>query len=95
MSELVIWRDWFDKAAVAQLTAMGTLPRNEFEFNGWAMDGSDVAQAIAEEQHKFDSTSYCDGGRIEILEPEKFAGVYEIHVDWEPSFHANPAEDTE
>jgi len=89
----VIWRDWLSPKAVQQLTEMGTLPRNEFEWDEWiGARGGDIAQAIAEEQNKFDCASFAEGGRIEIIEPDEYAGAYDISVDWEPSFFASRAE---
>lgn len=86
----VVWRKWYNAPAVAQLEAMGTLPRNEIELDidFPRDDGASVARAIAEDAHQNDAESFCEGGEIVILEPEDFAGTYRIGVDYEPSFSA-------
>jgi hypothetical protein len=84
----VIWRDWYDDAAVAALTKLGTLPRNEAEVEAFMTDGEDAARMIAEQLNSFDGEQFREGGTIVILEPEDMAGTYEISVDYEPTFYA-------
>ena len=91
--EIVTWRDWLDQKAVEALTKLGQVPSEQFQFKGWAIDGTDVAQAIVEECNKNDCTAYAEGGKIEIINPPKWAGVYEIGVDWTPTFFADTIEE--
>lgn len=87
----IVWREYYNDAAVAQLTAMGTLPRNETEIDTADMQGYEVAAEIA--QRDFDDTFesiFREGGRMVILEPVEFAGTYEIQVDYVPQFSACP-----
>lgn len=55
----------------------------------YPMDGGeDVAEAIVQghiDEHGTDgSTSF----EIEIVEPERMAGIYDVGLDWEPTTHA-------
>lgn len=85
----VIWRDWYNEAAVASMSKMGTLPRNEIEVDDFdAQDGDAVAVLIAEEANRQDSECFREGGEIVIMEPEDIAGTYAITVDWVPTFDA-------
>ena len=97
MSELttIVWREWFNEAAVKQLTETGTLPRNETDIDTSYMDGEDVAAEIAEKANSQDSESFRSGGEIVILEPEEFAGTYEILTEYEPRFTAYKTDDLE
>ena len=90
MAELttIVWREWFNEAAVKQLTEMGTLPRNEIDIDTSYMGGESVAAEIAEKANWQDSEWFRSGGEIVILEPEEFAGTYRIIVDYEPTFYA-------
>lgn len=85
----VIWREWYNEAAVKQLTAMGTLPRNEIEIDDFDMtDGDVVARLIAEDAYKHDPEYFREGGDLVIMEPAIIAGHYQISVDYEPVFSA-------
>ncbi|SDP39331.1 hypothetical protein SAMN04488061_2831 [Filomicrobium insigne] len=84
----VVWREWFDDEAVAELTAMGTLPRDETEISDYGYDGADTAAEVARTVHEQDSECFVNGGKIVILEPERYAGIFHVHVDFEPSFSA-------
>lgn len=89
MSVTVVWREYFDDAAVKRLTEMGTLPRYESEIADEQFDsGEDVAAELARECNREDSTQFASGGDIVILEPECYAGRYNVLVDYEPSFSA-------
>lgn len=88
----IVWREWYDENAVRRLTDMGTLPRCETEINSCYMVGDDVAAEIAEKVNRDDSESFRDGGMLVIIEPEEFAGDYDIVVDWEPHFTAYKTE---
>lgn len=90
----IIWREWYDDNAVRQLTKMGTLPRYETEIDTRYMDGDDVAAKVAEKASRYDSESFRDGGVLVLLEPEEFAGDYEITVEWEPCFTAYKMDDS-
>lgn len=88
----IIWRPYFDDAAVANLTEIGTLPRNETIIEDYDYDsGEDVAAEVARVEHNFCSDIFVNGGDMVILEPENYAGRYDIFVDWEPTFSANVA----
>ncbi|MBO4228060.1 hypothetical protein [Bradyrhizobium neotropicale] len=85
----VVWREWFNEAAIKQMTEMGTLPRNETEVSVGSHDnGEDVAALVAEDVAKEDSEAFRDGGTIVILEPEDFAGEYDIEVEYTPTYFA-------
>lgn len=85
----VVWREWFNEATIAQLTAMGTLPRNETLLDCRLLNGADVAAAIAEDANGGDNEAFREGGELTIIEPEEFAGDYEISIDYEPFFFAH------
>jgi hypothetical protein len=87
----VVWRPYYKADAVAQLTAMGTIERNETYIDCDDVDhrwGDGVAAEVARLCHADDSTCYLKGGSIVILEPASIAGTYMIHTDWDPSFSA-------
>jgi len=84
----VIWRDWFNAAAVAQMEAMKTLPREEIMIDCRSLTGNEVAAEIARKTNEQDSTSFREGGQIVIIDPKRFAGAYKICVDYEPTFYA-------
>jgi hypothetical protein len=85
----VVWREWLDDTAVAQLTKMGTLPQYETELDlSWVSDGDDVARMIAEEVNSEDCEWFSKNCEILILEPPQFSGCYSISVDYTPSFFA-------
>lgn len=90
----VAWRGWYEAKVIAQLTAFGTLPREEMELevNGFD-DGEDVAQMIAEHLNSVDSEQMREGGRVVILEPEEYAGTYDVTVDYEPVFAVRKQDD--
>jgi hypothetical protein len=89
----VIWREWYNAAAVKKLTEMGTLPRNEIEIDDFYMDDGDtVACIIAETANKQDGECFREGGELTIVEPASIAGDYEISVDYEPVFSAYRSE---
>ena len=90
MTELttIVWREWFDEDAVKKLTEMGTLPRNEADIDTRYMDGDSIAAEIAEKANQQDSENFREGGELVILEPEEFAGTYEISTKYEPRFYA-------
>ena len=89
----IVWREWYNDAAVENMTEMGTLPRYETDIDTRYMDGDGIAAEIAEKQNIQDSESFREGGEIVILEPEEFAGTYEISVEYEPRFTAYKAYD--
>lgn len=91
----IVWREWFNEAAVKQLTEMGTLPLNETDIDTNYMTGDDVAAEVAEKANQQDNESFCSGGEIVILEPEEFAGTYKITTEYEPRFTAYKADDLE
>lgn len=84
----IVWREWFNEAAVKQLTAMGTLPREEMDLDCDHLDGEDIAALIGEQCNKEHGSMFTDTTEIVILEPEKFAGTYRVHVEYEPSYSA-------
>lgn len=84
----IVWREWYNDVAVKQLTEMGTLPCYETDIDISYMDGDDVAAEIAEKQNSQDGECFLEGGEIVILEPEQFAGTYEVSVEYEPRFTA-------
>lgn len=88
----IVWREWFNENAVKQLTEMGTLPRDETEIDApfdWE-DGEDIARDVAIAEYRNGSEMFReDGAQIVILEPEKYAGTYEISVEYEPVFSAH------
>jgi hypothetical protein len=90
----VIWREWFNAAAVKKMTEMGTLPREEIEVDDFDVEsgGRTVARIIAAAANKQDPEQFREGGGLVIVEPEAIAGTYEITVDYEPVFYAYKAE---
>lgn len=92
----IIWREWYNEAAVKQLTEFGTLPRYEAEVDTEFEDGEGVARLIAKQSNEDDSDCFRESGeKIVILEPQEFAGTYEIHVEYCPEFSAYRDEDDE
>ena len=95
METKIVWREYFSDDAVRQLTEMGTLPR--YETAVYVCDittGDDVATRLAELAHEQDNECFqADGEKLVILEPEEFAGTYEVLVYWEASFSANRCEE--
>lgn len=87
----VIWREFYSPEAVAQLTAMGTLPRYEFELEPTFGEGPGwyVAKQIAKSENDSDPEAFVRGGAIVILEPAELAGVYDITCEYEPYFYAS------
>lgn len=85
----VVWREWYNEAAVKQLTEMGTLSRYQIELSieDW-MDGCDVAAEIAKRANQSDFEAFQKDGKIVIIEPEYVAGTFDIEVEYEPSFSA-------
>ena len=87
----VVWREWYNENAVKQLTEMGTLPRDETEIDApfdWE-DGEDVARDLATTEYQNGSELFREAGaQIVILEPEKYAGTYEIDIEYVPNFLA-------
>src|ERR1039458_2816711 len=77
----IVWREWFNEAAVASLTKMGTLPRNESMIDTRWMDGEEIAAEIAKEANDQDGESFREGGEIVIVEPAEFAGTYDLSVE--------------
>lgn len=89
----VVWREWLENAtAVAQLTKMGTLPRNESELDVRFKDGTGVAELIAKDATSHGSESFQSETEIVILDPAEFAGTYNVCVDYEPVFTAYEAD---
>lgn len=84
----IVWREYYNEASIKKLEEMGTLPRNETDIDTRLMDGEEVAAAIAEAENKRDFECFREGGDIVILEPEEFAGTYEVQVEYEPYFSA-------
>jgi hypothetical protein len=90
----IVWREWFNEAAVKQLTEMGTLPRNEINLEYYDnYEGEHIAEMIAQACNKEDVTAFTEPTEIVILEPEKFAGTYEVYVDFEPRYTAERRDD--
>lgn len=86
----IIWREFFNEAAVKQLTEMGTLPRYETEMDvDEYTDGEEAAAEIAEKAFREDSEMFREGGTLVIVEPEHLSGTYDIEVEYRPSFYAN------
>lgn len=92
----IVWREWYGAYAIAALEKLGTLPRYEIEldlgFNpsgGNKKLGEKIARTIAQYAHDEDAEMFQKSGRLTIVEPEKFAGDYDITVDYEPVFHAS------
>lgn len=84
----VVWREWYNVSAVKQLTAMGTLPRNEIDIDGVnAMTGEEIAREIVERTNQCNGEDFREGGEIVIIEPLHAAGTYEITTDYEPVFY--------
>lgn len=91
----VAWREWYSESAVAALTRCGTLPRYEVELEFRGSTGVDLAEAIAYDANSNDSSCFTEeGSRIVIIEPEEFAGVYDVDVDWSPSYSASRSKST-
>lgn len=90
----VAWREWFREPTVAALTRCGTLPRYEVELEFKGSTGEDLAEAIAYDAHSNDSSCFTEGDKIVIIEPEEFAGVYDIDVDWSPTYSASRSKST-
>lgn len=88
----IIWREWYNEAACAAMEKMGTLPRNESEIDTRWMDGEEVAAEIAKQEYSRDFEAFREGGDIVILEPEEFAGKYEVGVEYAPNFYAHASE---
>ena len=89
MKTKIIWREWFNAPAVAKMTEMGTLPKEETEIDTCGEDGRSVAELIAKEATDHGSEMFRESGAmIVILEPQEFAGTYDISVDYEPTFFA-------
>jgi hypothetical protein len=88
--QTIVWREWYDAEAVDHLAKMGTLPRYETEVDTRFEDGEGVAALIAEDSSNHDGESFNESGRIVILEPSEFAGIYDIAVEYEPTFSASP-----
>lgn len=88
----VIWREWYNAPAVKVMTEMGTLPRYETVIDTRLEDGEGVATLIAKAANDHESESFREGGEIVILEPEEFAGTYEVTVEYEPTFYANKSD---
>lgn len=84
----IVWRDWYSEGAIATMTAMKTLPREETEIDARFMDGEDVAADLVRLANENEGECYREGGKITILEPAEFAGNYDVAVDYEPSFSA-------
>ena len=85
----IVWREWFNEAAVAALTKMKTLPRNESMIDTRWMDGEEIAAEIAKEENEQDGEAFRESGEIVILEPTEFAGTYDVSVEYEPVFSAS------
>lgn len=91
----VVWREWFNEAAVKKMTEMGTLPRDETEIeDAYVTDGSDAAAELVRQANKSDFEAFREGGKIVIIEPEYYAGTYDVTVDYEPYFDAFKSADT-
>jgi hypothetical protein len=89
----VVWREWFNAPAVARMTEMRTLPREEVELNlALIRDGADLAEAIAEDATQDGSELFRSETEIVILEPAEFAGTYRVCVDYEPTYTAFAAD---
>lgn len=84
----IVWREWYNEPAVKKMEEMGTLPRYETEVDTRFMDGDEVAAALAEDAYRHDSEQFREGGELVIMEPEEFAGTYDVSVDYEPVFNA-------
>jgi hypothetical protein len=85
----IVWREWFNKAAVAKMTEMGTLPRRETYIDTRFSDGCGIAEEIAKSANNEDYEMFAKSGDVlVILEPEEFAGAYQIEVDFDPNFTA-------
>lgn len=86
----IVWREYFNEAAVKQLTDMGTLPRNVFEIEDIeAVDGEEIAAAIAQEAYDNDPSSFTEGGDIVIVDPPEFAGKYYVEPEFRATFWAS------
>jgi hypothetical protein len=88
----IVWREWYNAAAVAKMTEMGTLPSYETDIDARFMSGDEVAAAIAEAAYRADSGCFRNGGVLVITSPPEFAGTYEVSVDYEPVFSASEVE---
>ena len=88
----IVWREWYNAPAVAKMTEMGTLLREECELDVRGEDGAGVAALIAKDATDHGSEAFHSETEIVILEPEEFAGTYKIHVDFEPTFTAYEAD---
>ena len=85
----IVWREWFNEHALKQLGEMGTLPRNEIMLNVMFENGCDVAEMIAKDCNQHDGEQFRESGKIiVILEPDEFAGTYQITTEYEPTFYA-------
>lgn len=88
----IVWREWYNAPAVAQMEAMGTLPKETIDIDCRYLTKDEVAAEIARRINLEDSESFARGGEIVIISPEEFAGTYSIDVDWTPSFSACEAD---
>ena len=91
----IVWREWYSSTTVASLTKMGTLPREETEI---PIDAGHTAvftvRELVRRLNEQDAEFLRKGGRLVILEPEEYAGVYNIAVDYEPTFHVSKSNET-
>jgi hypothetical protein len=89
----IIWREWYNEPAVKRMAEMGTLPREETEIDDrFNETGSDIARLIAQDATSHGSELFQEGTRIVIVEPERYAGTYDVGVDYEPTFYVTKYE---
>ena len=85
----IVWHDWFPPGSNAIVT-----PYNETEVDttgDW--DSEDVAASLAKVVNAGDCDAFNRGGKLVIVGPEEYAGVYDITVDYEPVFFAEKVEE--
>ena len=89
----IVWREHYRPDVVRELQNMGTLPRNEIELDlGDYEDGADVVERILNINLN-DGNVAETGDKIAIIEPEKYAGTYEVAVDYDPVFTVGKIEE--
>lgn len=55
----------------------------------WASDkGVDVAASIVQNYIEANGTDGCETFEVEIISPVRWAGIYDVGLDWEPHAYA-------
>lgn len=85
----VKWRWWYPADCI-QSDDLDTHEHN------WPMDsGEDVAAAIVQSEIDGNGTDGATSFEVQIVEPERMAGIYDVAIEWEPTTHATMRRATE